>query len=159
MILVVLRKDLCFLNTIICIFICCLSLYDVSRKELMEQRGTCNGRSVHFKMRGLYIQYYSILGGLANMFEASVWYCTDNLGSFCLPVRMPTTTSSFLIVSSSLSFRIPAGTDPDAISQSNPFNPTIDIPSLISLSLTCVTIPWVKSSALKAFRIFAGLPI
>src|SRR5918993_2087098 len=128
-------------------------------KRLWNKRVTCDGRSVHFKMRGLYIQYYSILGGLANMFEASVWYCTDSLGSFCLPVRIPTTTSSFLIVSSSLSLRIPAGTDPEAISQSNPFNPIIDIPSFISLSVTWVTIPLLKSKALNALRIFAGLPI
>jgi len=58
-----------------------------------------------------------------------------------------------------INFLIPIGTEPDAISQSNPFSPTIDIPSSISESETCVTTPLVNSNARKPFRIFAGRPI
>ncbi|KKL58752.1 hypothetical protein LCGC14_2222180, partial [marine sediment metagenome] len=58
-----------------------------------------------------------------------------------------------------MSIFIPAGTAPDAISQSNPFNPTTAIPSSISLSETEVTTPFVKSRARNAFRMFVGRPI
>ena len=72
---------------------------------------------------------------------------------------MPITVSSFLIISCSTSFLIPAGTAPDAISQSNPFKPTRAIPSNISLSETCATTPLVNSNARKPFRMLAGFAI
>ena len=54
---------------------------------------------------------------------------------------------------------MPAGTAPEAISQSKPFNPTIDIPSNISLSVTVVTTPSVNSNARNPLSKLAGLPI
>ena len=54
---------------------------------------------------------------------------------------------------------MPAGTAPEAISQSKPFNPTTDIPSNISLSVTLMTIPSVYSNARIPFSKLDGLPI
>jgi len=54
---------------------------------------------------------------------------------------------------------MPAGTAPEAISQSNPFSPTTDIPSNISLSVTLRTTPFVNSNARNPFSKLDGLPI